>query len=194
MLGKTGVKKATEYAILNANYLKARLEGKYKILYTNDRNRVAHEFIIDLREFKSRAGLETDDIVKRLIDYGSHGLGFFPCGRNDYDLKPTTESEPLAELDRFCEALLSIRQEIEDVILGISDAKDNAMKNAPHTLAAVTSDEWNHAYSREKAAFPVASLKGQKFWSSVARVDNAFGDRNVVCTCPPIEMYEAVNA
>lgn len=189
MLGKEGLKMATEYAILSANYLKSRLEGQFKVLYANDNNRVAHEFILDLREFKASAGLETDDIVKRMIDYSFHAPTVsFPVA-GTIMIEPT-ESEPKAELDRFVAALLSIRQEIEEVRLGIADAKDNVLKNAPHTQKAIISDEWNHKYGREKAAFPVQSLRAFKFWSSVSRVDNAQGDRNVICTCPPIEAYE----
>ncbi|MBX7243225.1 MAG: aminomethyl-transferring glycine dehydrogenase [Bacteroidia bacterium] len=189
MLGKDGLRKATEYAILSANYLKARLEEKYKVLYANDNNRVAHEFILDLREFKASTGLETDDIVKRLIDYSFHAPTVsFPVA-GTIMIEPT-ESEPKEELDRFVEAMLSIRQEIEEVKLGIADANDNVLKNSPHTLSVVCGDEWNHKYPREKAAFPVPYLKKFKFWSSVARVDNAYGDRNIICTCPPIESYE----
>lgn len=189
MLGKEGLKMATEYAILSANYLKSRLEEKYKVLYANENNRVAHEFILDLREFKTNAGLETDDIVKRLIDYSFHAPTVsFPVA-GTIMIEPT-ESEPKEELDRFIDAMLSIREEIEEVKLGIVDATDNVLKNSPHTLSVICGDEWNHKYPREKAAFPLSSLRKFKFWASVARVDNAYGDRNIICTCPPIESYE----
>lgn len=189
MLGKSGVKAATEYAILNANYMKTRLEKHYTVLYANNNNRCAHEFILDLREYKQRAGLETDDIVKRLIDYGFHAPTVsFPVA-GTIMIEPT-ESEPLSELDRFCDAMIAIRNEIEEVLTGEVDAQDNVLKNSPHTQSVLTADEWTHTYSRAKAAYPVASLRSNKFWASVSRVDNAFGDRNVVCVCPPIEAYE----
>lgn len=190
MLGRDGVKKATEYAILNANYLKSRLESKFKILYTANSGRVAHEFIMDMRMFKA-GGVEIDDIVKRLIDYGFHAPTVsFPVA-GTLMIEPT-ESEPLAELDRFCDAMLGILSEIEEVISGEVDLKDNVLKNSPHTQEVLLADEWTHSYPRSKAAYPVKSLIGNKFWASVGRVDNAYGDRNVVCVCPPIEAYQTV--
>lgn len=188
MLGAEGLRKATEYAILNANYLKARLEKHYQVLYTGANGSVAHEFIIDLREFKQKAGLETDDITKRLMDYSFHAPTVsFPVA-GTLMIEPT-ESEPLAELDRFVEAMLSIRKEIDEVMTGAVDAQDNVLKNAPHTLASVLADDWNHKYPRSKAAYPLPYLVHNKFWASVGRVNNAHGDRNVICTCPPIEEY-----
>ena len=189
LLGKKGVKQATEIAILNANYIKAKLESEYDILYTGKNGFCAHELIVDLREFKE-AGLTAEDIAKRLIDYGFHAptLSFPVAGT--IMIEPT-ESESKEELDRFCEALLSIREEISMVQNGQFNAEDNVLKNAPHPLHEITNDDWSHSYKRSQAAYPLPYLKNaQKFWASVARVDNAFGDRNLICTCPPIEAYE----
>ncbi|MEO0896966.1 MAG: aminomethyl-transferring glycine dehydrogenase [Bacteroidota bacterium] len=188
MLGSKGVKAATEYAILNANYLKARLQNDFKILYQGKEGHVAHEFIVDLREFKAKVGLEVDDITKRLIDYGFHAPTVSWPVTGTIMIEPT-ESEPLAELDRFVEAMMTIREEIRDIELGIADMEDNVLKNAPHTIEELTADEWTHAYGREKAAWPVKSLYQHKFWATVKRVNNTYGDRNVVCTCPPVEAY-----
>ncbi len=188
MLGSEGMTEATRYAILNANYLKSRLQDHYSVLFEGTSGRVAHEFILDLRAFKQKCGLEVDDITKRLIDYGFHAPTVSWPVPGTIMIEPT-ESEPLSELDRFCEAMISIRNEIQEVELGIVDKEDNVLVNAPHTLAQIAGDEWEHSYSRSKAAFPVPSLRVQKFWPSVARVNNTYGDRNVVCTCPPIEAY-----
>ncbi|MFO0361329.1 MAG: aminomethyl-transferring glycine dehydrogenase, partial [Flavobacteriales bacterium] len=189
MLGGEGVTDATRYAILNANYMKARLEKHFDVLYTGANGSVAHEMILDCRAFKA-AGVEVEDIAKRLMDYGFHAPTVsFPVA-GTVMVEPT-ESEPKAELDRFCDAMISIRREIEEIESGRADKQDNVLKMAPHTALELTSDNWNHAYSREKAAYPVAGLRENKFWTSVGRVDNAFGDRNLVCTCPPMEMYEA---
>jgi len=188
LLGSDGVKQATEVAILNANYMKTRLEEDYPVLFQGENGRVAHEFILDLRAFKQNLGLEVDDITKRLIDYGFHAPTVSWPVAGTIMVEPT-ESEPLAELDRFVEAMKAIRQEVREVELGLADTEDNVLKNAPHTVAEITADEWEHAYGRQKAAFPVASLAMHKFWPSVARVNNTFGDRNVVCTCPPLEAY-----
>lgn len=188
MLGSDGVRKATEYAILNANYMKNRLEEHYPVLFQGSNGRVAHEFILDLREFKHKLGLEVDDITKRLIDYGFHAPTVSWPVPGTIMIEPT-ESEPLSELDRFCDAMIAIREEIKEIDMGIADAEDNVLKHSPHTLAEITTDDWQHAYSREKAAFPVPSLRLMKFWPSVARVNNTYGDRNVVCTCPPLEAY-----
>ncbi|MFM7813534.1 MAG: aminomethyl-transferring glycine dehydrogenase [Flavobacteriales bacterium] len=188
MLGSHGVMNSTQIAILNANYMKKRLESYYPVLYTGSNGHVAHEMILDCREFK-KAGVEVEDIAKRLIDYGFHAPTVsFPVA-GTLMIEPT-ESEPKSELDRFCDAMIAIRQEITEVQLGIADKQDNLLKMAPHTAGELCADEWNHSYSRERAAFPVAGLRENKFWTSVARVDNAFGDRNLVCTCPPIELYE----
>jgi glycine dehydrogenase len=192
MLGGEGVTDATRYAILNANYMKARLEKHFDVLYTGANGTVAHEMILDCRAFKS-AGVEVEDIAKRLMDYGFHAPTVsFPVA-GTVMVEPT-ESEPKGELDRFCDAMISIRREIEEIESGRADKQDNVLKMAPHTALELTSDHWNHAYSREKAAYPVADLRENKFWTSVGRVDNAFGDRNLVCTCPPMELYEAVTA
>ncbi|MEL6734187.1 MAG: glycine dehydrogenase (aminomethyl-transferring), partial [Bacteroidota bacterium] len=188
LLGSEGVKDATEYAILNANYMKAKLEANFEVLYQGKNGRVAHEFIIDLRVFKQKVGLEVDDITKRLIDYGFHAPTVSWPVPGTIMIEPT-ESEPLAELDRFCEAMVAIREEIRDVELGIADREDNVLKNAPHTVEELTADEWEHVYPRSKAAWPVPSLHQHKFWPTVKRVNNTYGDRNVICTCPPIEAY-----
>jgi glycine dehydrogenase len=188
MLGGQGVTDATRYAILNANYMKERLQGHYPVLYTGNNDRVAHEMILDCRDFK-KAGVEVEDIAKRLMDYGFHAPTVsFPVA-GTVMVEPT-ESEPLTELDRFCDAMISIRKEIAQVEAGLADKADNLLKMAPHTAAELTADEWSHPYSRTQAAYPMASLRDMKFWTTVGRVDNAFGDRNLVCTCPPMEMYE----
>jgi glycine dehydrogenase len=187
MLGGSGVTDATRYAILNANYIKSRLEKHYDVLYTRENGRVAHEMIFDLRKFKAK-GVEEGDVAKRLMDYGFHAPTVsFPVP-GTLMVEPT-ESEPKAELDRFCEALIAIRQEIEEVVTGKADARDNVLKNAPHTAAAVMADEWTHPYSREKAAFPLTWVRSNKFWPSVGRIDNPYGDRNLICVCPPMESY-----
>ena len=183
MLGSKGLQKATEYAILNANYVKERLNEHYKTLYSGERGRAAHEMILDCRPFKEN-GIEVVDIAKRLIDYGFHAPTVsFPVA-GTMMIEPT-ESESKAELDRFCDALISIRQEIEE----LNSEEDNVLKNAPHTITMLTSDEWKFSYTREKAAYPLNYVSENKFWPSVRRVDEAFGDRNLMCTCPPIEEY-----
>jgi glycine dehydrogenase len=189
MLGRDGVKRASEIAILNANYIKARLEKVYPILYKGEKGRVAHEMIFDFRPFRQSAKIEVEDVAKRLMDYGFHAPTVsFPVP-GTLMVEPT-ESEDKAELDRFCDAMLSIREEIREIEEGKSDASDNVLTNAPHTAAHVTADTWTHPYSREKAAFPLPYLMERKFWPSVGRIDNAYGDRNLVCACPPIESYE----
>jgi glycine dehydrogenase len=188
MLGYDGVKKATEYAILNANYMKARLEKHYPVLYTGTNGTCAHEFIVDLRPFKQSAGIEAEDVAKRLIDYGFHAPTMsFPVP-GTIMIEPT-ESEDKAELDRFCDALISIHEEIKAIEEGKADKTDNALKNAPHTQAVICADEWNHQYSRKEAAFPLHYVTHNKFWPSVARVNNTYGDRNLICTCEPTESY-----
>jgi len=189
MLGGEGLKKATEYAMLNANYIKARLEKHYKILYTGKNNRVAHEMIIDCNMFKRSADIDAIDIAKRLMDYGFHAPTVaFPV--NGTLMVEPTESEPLSELDRFCEAMLEIRKEIEAVETGKADKGNNVVKNAPHTVCSLVKQEWNKPYSREKAVYPVAGLFKNKYWPTVARIDDAYGDRNLVCACEPIESYQ----
>ncbi len=188
MLGNQGVTDATRYAILNANYLKAKLEGEYPILYKGDMGMVAHELILDCRDFKRTAGVEVEDIAKRLMDYGFHAPTVsFPVA-GTLMVEPT-ESENKAELDRFVEAMTTIRQEIKDIVDGKLDKADNPLKMAPHTAEEVIADQWNHSYGREQAAYPVPSIRAGKYWPTVSRVDNAYGDRNLVCSCPPMEDY-----
>ncbi len=188
MMGAEGLASATKFAILNANYIKARLENHFKVLYTGKKSRVAHELIFDMRNFKISAHIEVEDIAKRLMDYGYHAPTVsFPVA-GTLMIEPT-ESESKRELDRFCDALISIRQEINEVEIGIADANDNVLKNSPHTLSSVVTSNWNHTYLREKAAFPKEWIKQNKFWPSVARVNNAYGDRNLVCSCNPISDY-----
>ena len=191
LLGKDGVKKATEYAILNANYIKKRLEDHYPILYKGRHGHCAHEMILDCRAFKQTAGIEVTDIAKRLMDYGFHAPTVaFPVA-GTLMVEPT-ESESKEELDRFCEAMIAIREEIHALENGKADRENNVLINAPHTAAELCSDEWNHPYSRHSAAFPAAWIAENKFWPSVKRVDNAFGDRNLICTCPDVSSYEEV--
>ncbi len=188
LLGYNGVRMSTEYAILNANYMKARLEKHYSILYTGKNGYAAHEFIVDLRPFKQTAGVEAEDVAKRLIDYGFHAPTMsFPVA-GTIMIEPT-ESEDKAELDRFCDALISIREEIAAIENGTADKVDNALKNAPHTQAVICADEWKHTYTRKEAAFPLYYVTLNKFWPSVARVNNTHGDRNLVCSCEPVESY-----
>ena len=188
LLGNEGVKKATEYAILNANYMKARLEKDFDILYTGNDGTCAHEFIVDLRPFKQSAGIEAEDVAKRLMDYGFHAPTMsFPVP-GTIMIEPT-ESEDKGELDRFCDALLQIREEIRSIEKGESDKTDNPLKNAPHTIMSITSSQWTHAYTRETAAFPLPWVLHHKFWPSVARINNTYGDRNLVCTCEPVSSY-----
>jgi glycine dehydrogenase len=185
MLGAEGMADATRHAILNANYIKARLERHYPVLYSRANGRVAHELIFDLRVFKA-GGVEEMDVAKRLIDYGFHAPTVsFPVA-GTLMVEPT-ESEDKAELDRFCDAMIAIREEIEDVITGKVDAQDNVLKNSPHTAAAVTASEWPHSYTREKAAFPLPFVRERKYWAPVGRIDNTYGDRNLFCSCPSVE-------
>ncbi len=188
MMGGEGLTNATKIAILNANYIKSRLEGEYQILYTADSGRCAHEMIVDLRQFKTSAGVEAEDVAKRLMDYNFHAptLSFPVAGT--IMIEPT-ESESKAELDRFCDALLSIREEIREIEAGNVDKADNVLKNAPHTAAVVLVENWTKAYSREKAAYPLPYVKANKFWATVSRIDSAYGDRNLICACEPVEAY-----
>jgi glycine dehydrogenase len=193
MLGAEGVRKATEYAILNANYMRSRLEGQFDILYTNHNGECAHEFIVDLRPFKKSAEIEAEDVAKRLMDYGFHAptLSFPVPGT--IMIEPT-ESEDKSELDRFCDAMLSIREEIRAIEDGKADKKDNPLKNAPHTQHVVINSNWNHPYTREQAAFPLPYVRENKFWPNVARVNNTYGDRNLICTCEPVSSYVEAEA
>ena len=187
MLGAEGATDATRYAILNANYIKARLESHYPVLYARANGRVAHELIFDLRAFKA-AGIEEMDVAKRLMDYGFHAPTVsFPVA-GTLMVEPT-ESEDKAEIDRFCDALIQIRREIEDVVAGRADKTDNVLKNAPHTAEAVTATDWTHPYSREDAAFPLPFVREKKYWPPVGRIDNPYGDRNLFCSCPPVDTF-----
>ncbi len=187
MMGGEGLTNATKYAILNANYIKARLENHYPVLYSGSNGRCAHEMILDCRSFKN-AGIEVTDIAKRLMDYGFHAPTVsFPVA-GTVMIEPT-ESEPKSELDRFCDAMIAIRNEITEVENGSVDKSDNVLKNAPHTAAVITGNEWSHTYTRQKAAYPLSWVKNNKFWPSVARVNDTYGDRTLVCACPPIESY-----
>ncbi|MFY9310395.1 MAG: aminomethyl-transferring glycine dehydrogenase [Bacteroidia bacterium] len=188
MLGGEGVTEATRTAILNANYIKESLKGHYPTLYSGKNGRCAHEMILDCVAFKREAGVEVGDIAKRLMDYGYHAPTVaFPV--HDTLMVEPTESESKEELDRFCSAMINIRKEIDEIAAGTADKLDNVIKNAPHTAKAVITDDWKRSYSREKAVYPLKWVKDNKFWPSVARVDNAHGDRNLVCACPPIESY-----
>ena len=188
LLGQSGIRKASEYAILNANYMKEKLKNYFKILYTGKGGTCAHEFIVDLRPFKNTLEIEAEDVAKRLMDYGFHAptLSFPVAGT--IMIEPT-ESESKPELDRFCDALIGIYKEIKEIEDGHADKKDNVLKNAPHTLAVITSDGWKHPYTRSKAAYPLDGLRQNKFWPSVSRVNNTYGDRNLVCTCEPVSTY-----
>ena len=188
MMGAMGLKHATEVAILNANYIAKRLEPYYSVLYKGSKDLVAHECIIDLRDFKKTAGIGAGDVAKRLMDYGFHAPTVsFPV-METMMIEPT-ESESKAELDRFCEAMISIRKEIAEIEDGQADRSDNVLKNAPHTAAQVTQTEWVHGYSREKAAFPAPWVRERKYWPPVARINEVQGDRNLICACPPIDSY-----
>jgi glycine dehydrogenase len=190
MMGSEGLTHATKLAILNANYMAKRLEKYYPIVYKGQNGRVAHEFILDLRQVKESAGIEVEDVAKRLMDYGFHApTTSFPV-IGTLMIEPT-ESETKEELDRFCDALISIRKEIEEIENGIADRENNVLKNAPHTADIVVSDNWNFPYSREKAAYPAPWTRQRKFWTAVGRINNAYGDRNLICACPPTEEYLA---
>jgi len=188
MLGAEGLTLSTAYAIMNANYMKSRLEQCYPILYSGKNGTCAHEFIIDLRPFKITAGIEAEDVAKRLIDYGFHAPTMsFPVA-GTIMIEPT-ESEDKAELDRFCDALIGIYHEIKAIENGALDKTDNPLKNAPHTQKVICAEDWNHAYSRQTAAFPLPYVAETKFWPTVARVNNTHGDRNLICTCEPVASY-----
>ncbi|RNC79349.1 MAG: glycine dehydrogenase (aminomethyl-transferring) [Balneola sp.] len=189
MMGANGLTDATRYAILNANYIKDRLKDHFPILYTGKSGRSAHEFIVDLRPFKQTAGIEAVDVAKRLMDYGFHAPTMsFPVA-GTLMIEPT-ESESKEELDRFCEAMINIRHEIREIEDGIADQESNVLKHAPHTMRVVMAESWERSYSREKGAFPIEELRFNKFWPSVSRVDDAYGDRNLICSCIPIDAYE----
>ena len=188
MMGASGLKEASQAAILNANYIAHRLKNHFKVLYKGENDLVAHECIIDVRSFKESADIEVEDIAKRLIDYGFHAPTMSWPVAGTLMIEPT-ESESKAELDRFCEAMIEIRKEIKQVEAGELDVKDNMLKNAPHSAEQVSADEWDHPYSRSEAAYPVDSLRNNKYWCPVSRVDNVYGDRNLLCNCPSMEEF-----
>jgi glycine dehydrogenase len=188
LMGAEGLRKATQVAILSANYMAKRLEGHYEVVYTNANGRCAHEFIVDCRPFDKSAEVKIDDIAKRLMDFGFHAPTMSWPVPGTLMIEPT-ESESKEELDRFCEAMIQIRAEIQAIENGSMDRKDNPLKNAPHTVEAVAGDEWKHSYPRSLGAFPLPWVKNRKFWPSVGRVDNPFGDRNLVCSCEPLSSY-----
>jgi glycine dehydrogenase len=188
LMGADGLTQATKVAILAANYIAKRLAGQYELLYAGAHGLIGHECILDTRPFKQSAGVDVEDIAKRLIDYGFHPPTVsFPVP-GTLMVEPT-ESEPKEELDRFVDALLAIREEIREIESGVASRDDNVLRRAPHTLEQVAADNWERPYSRERAAFPDPALRSHKVWPTVARIDNAFGDRNLVCTCPPVEAY-----
>ena len=188
MMGAKGLRRASEVAILNANYIAQGLEGHFDILYTGLNGRIAHECIVDLRPFKTASGISEEDVAKRLIDYGFHAPTMSWPVPGTLMIEPT-ESESKQELDRFIQAMISIRKEIDAVASGALDQEDNPLKNAPHTLLELAADEWNHSYTRQQAGWPVHELRQNKFFASVARVDNVYGDRNLVCSCPPLDVW-----
>jgi glycine dehydrogenase len=193
LMGGQGLEYATKIAILNANYVARRLEPHFPVLYKGAHGTVAHECIIDTRVVKQASGVDVEDIAKRLMDYGFHAPTVsFPVA-GTLMIEPT-ESEPKRELDRFCDALIAIREEIREVESGESDRVDNPLKNAPHPVSRVTATEWNHPYSRERAAFPSGWTRENKFWPAVARVESAYGDRNLICSCPPADAYAEAEA
>jgi len=187
-MGANALKQASEIAILNANYMAERLSGHYEILFTNSNGRCAHEFILDCRMFDKSAGIKIDDVAKRLMDYGFHAPTMSWPVPGTLMIEPT-ESESREELDRFCEAMILIREEIREIEEGRADSEDNVLKNAPHTVGMIGSDEWTHPYTRRKAAWPTEWLRDGKFWTHVARVDNPYGDRNLVCSCEGMDQY-----
>jgi glycine dehydrogenase len=193
LMGPDGLTEATQVAILNANYIARRLAGQYDLLYSGRNGLIAHECIIDTRPFKQSAGVDVTDMATRLMDYGFHAPTIsFPVP-GTMMVEPT-ESESKEELDRFCDAMIAIRGEIDDIAEGRADRENNVLRNAPHTQEDVIADEWNHPYSRESAAFPSPQTREHKVWPPVGRADAAYGDRHLICTCLPIEEYETVGA
>ena len=190
MMGAQGLTRATQVAILNANYMAKRLEDHYPVLFRGKNGFCAHEFILDCREFERSANVKVEDIAKRLMDYGFHAPTMSWPVPGTLMIEPT-ESEPKEELDRFCDALIKIREEIRAIESGAADKTDNALKHSPHTAAAVVADDWPHKYPREQAAYPAAWLRDHKFWPAVGRIDNPYGDRNLVCACPPMDTYSS---
>tara|TARA_B100000287_G_C20645698_1_gene785054 strand:- start:1642 stop:2235 length:594 start_codon:yes stop_codon:yes gene_type:complete len=189
MMGSEGLKLATQNAILNANYIANKLKDHFPILYKGKNGNVAHECIIDIRKIKSETGITEEDIAKRLIDFGFHAPTMSWPVPGTMMIEPT-ESESLSEINRFCEALIKIKEEINKVKNGQFDKIDNPLKNAPHTHLELTANEWKHKYDRETAAYPSATLKAYKYWPPVARVDNVYGDKNLFCSCPSLDEYK----
>ena len=189
MMGRDGLTEATKLAILNANYIAKQLEPHFPVLYRGNDGLVAHECILDLRDYKASAGVEVEDVAKRLMDYGFHAPTVSWPVAGTMMVEPT-ESESKEEMDRFCDAMIAIHGEIKAIENGEADKKDNVLKHAPHTAAAVTADEWPHAYSRTLAAYPARWTREHKFWPAVGRIDSVYGDRNLVCSCVPMEAYE----
>lgn len=189
MMGALGLVHQTKMALLNANYIMSRLRPHYPIVYTNSKGRCAHEFILDARGFKATSGIEAIDIAKRLQDYGFHAPTMSWPVANTLMIEPT-ESESKAELDRFCDALIEIRKEIREIEDGKVPKEGNVLRNAPHPQHDLLTSEWNRPYTREKAAYPLPWLREKKFWPSVARVDDTYGDTNLFCTCSPVESYD----
>jgi glycine dehydrogenase len=193
MLGADGLTESTKTAILNANYIAKRLSSHYDVVYSGDHGRVAHEFILDLRPFRKNIDISEQDVAKRLMDYGYHAPTMSWPVVGTLMVEPT-ESESKAELDRFCEAMIRIRTEIEEVEHEVVDVAQSPLKQAPHTAEMIASDDWSLPYSRERAAFPADWTRSDKFWPTVRRVDDAFGDRNLICSCPPMEAYQTDDA
>jgi glycine dehydrogenase len=189
MMGAEGLKKASQVSILNANYIAKKLSSDFKVLYTGKNGNVAHECIIDIRPIKAKSGISEEDLAKRLIDYGYHSPTMSWPVAGTIMIEPT-ESENLEEMDRFCNALISIKKEIDKVEQGEFDKIDNPLKNAPHTYLELAANEWAHKYTREQAAFPNEFLRHNKYWAPVGRVDNVYGDRNLVCSCPSMDEYK----
>ena len=188
MLGSKGVTDASKVAILNANYLKSRLERYYRVLYEGTHGRVAHEFILDLRPLKTGLGIDVEDVAKRLMDYGFHAPTISWPVPGTMMIEPT-ESEGKGELDRFCDALIAIYHEAREISSGTADSEDNVLKNSPHTAEEVLSDKWSHPYTREKAVYPLPYVKINKFWPPVGRINNPYGDKNLACICPPVDAH-----
>jgi len=189
MMGAEGLKKASQVSILNANYIAKKLSSDFKVLYTGKNGNVAHECIIDIRPIKAKSGISEEDLAKRLIDYGYHSPTMSWPVAGTIMIEPT-ESENLEEIDRFCNALISIKKEIDKVEQEEFDKIDNPLKNAPHTYLELAANEWEHKYTREQAAFPNEFLRHNKYWAPVGRVDNVYGDRNLVCSCPSMDEYK----
>jgi len=190
LMGAEGLTRATQVAVLNANYMAKRLEKEYGIVYTGPNGLCAHEFILDFRPFDHSAHVKIDDIAKRLMDFGFHAPTMSWPVPGTLMIEPT-ESESKSEFDRMCEALLTIRREIREIEQGEADKDDNVLRNSPHTIEMLTADDWSHPYPREKAAYPAPWLRKFKFWPPVARIDNPYGDRHLVCSCPPVEAYSS---